>query len=276
MILTRVPEGLLVVRQTDHGTQTGLFAKAWGNDAVPPPAGSDDATLAARHHDDGWAVWERRPSIDHATGQPVQFLALTPVEHVPLYRAGIARAAQHSPWVGLLVSMHGAGLYNDRYGTFRLSERQFNADEQALVDEFLSDMATLQDRLAAAAGRGTFGPDNHASDDPEVRARYLLLQVWDRLSLQYVFRLAGDGVISPLPVGSPAAAGAAVTALTCRNDGRFGLALDPYPFVQDQLTFPVAACVVPDRRYRSPEDFLEVVAAAGTTTIECRARSGER
>jgi Protein of unknown function (DUF3891) len=274
MILTRVPEGLLVVRQTDHGSQTGLFAATWGNEEVPPPSGPDDTTLAARHHDDGWAVWERRPSIDLATGRPVQFLALTPVEHVPLYRAGIERAAQHSPWVGLLVSMHGAGLYNDRYGTFRLNERQFDTEEQALVDEFLSDMAALQDRLAIAAGIGTFGPERHASDDPDVRARYLLLQVWDRLSLQYVFRLAGDGIIAPLPIPGPAPG--ATAALTCRQDGPFGLTLDPYPFAEDRTTFPVAACVVPDRRYRSPEDFLAAVADAPARTIECRARAGTR
>jgi hypothetical protein len=312
MILTRVPEGLLVVRQTDHGSQTGLFATAWGNEVVAPPSGPDDSILAARHHDDGWAVWERRPSIDHDTGQPVQFLALTPVEHVPLYRAAIDRAAQHSPWVGLLVSMHGAGLYNDRYGTFRLAERCFNAEEQALVDEFLADMEALQDRLALVAGHGSFGPGNHACDDPEVRARYLLLQVWDRLSLQYVFRLAGDGTIGPLPLAGAGAigplalagaeairplplagagavgplplagagavgplplAGAEATALTCRHDGSFGLTLDPYPFRDDRMSFPVQACVVADRAYRSPEDFLEAVADAPATTIECRARS---
>lgn len=275
MILTRVHDGLLVVRQTDHGSQTGLFAEAWGNENVPPPSGSADAILAARHHDDGWAVWERRPSLDPDTRQPVQFLALSPMEHVPLYRAGIERAAQLSPWVGLLVSMHGAGLYNDRYATFRLGERTFNAEEQALVDEFLSDMQALQDRLAGAAGHGSFGPGHHASDDPAVRARYLLLQVWDRLSLQYVFRLAADGVIAPLP-SSGSATGSTGTVLNCHTDGLFGLTLDPYPFADDRMTFPLAACIVRDRHYRSPEDFLEEVAAAGPTTIECRARSGTR
>ena len=40
MILSRVPDGLLVVRQTDHGTQSGLFATGWGNEVVAPPDGS--------------------------------------------------------------------------------------------------------------------------------------------------------------------------------------------------------------------------------------------
>jgi hypothetical protein len=39
------------------------------------------------------------------------------------------------------------------------------------------------------------------------------------------------------------------------------------------MVFPVSSCIVPDRRYRSPEDFLEAVSDAGMTQIECRARA---
>jgi hypothetical protein len=263
MILTRVAGGLLVVRQPDHGTQTGLFAQAWGNERVPAPRHHRrEAELAARHHDDGWALWERRPSIEAATARPTQFLDLTPIEHVPLYRAGIARAAQHDPWVGLLVSMHGAGLYNDRYGTFRLIEQRFDPTEQRLVDEFLADMADLQTRLLAAAGHADV---SRPIDDPEAWEEYLLLQVWDRLSLQYAFRLAVDGMIGPAP--------GTASGLTCRADGPFALVLDPYPFAEDRMTFPVDATVVPDRPYRTSEEFLAEVARATPTTLECRARA---
>lgn len=266
VILTRVPDGLLVVRQPDHGTQTGLFAASWGNEAVAPPREHRSSqVLAATHHDDGWAVWERRPTLDEATGQPVPFLSLTPLEHVPLYRAGIARAAEWDPWAGLLVSMHGAGLYNDRYGTFRLVEQHFSEAEQVVVDEFLSDMAELQQRLATRVlGRE---PAGHASVEPAVREDYLTLQVWDRLSLQFAFRHAADGEIAPLP-------GAGDVALRCVNDGAFALRLDPYPFAEDDAVFPVRATVVPDRRYASPEDFLACLVDAGERVLECRVRAG--
>ena len=137
-----------------------------------------------------------RPSI-HPRGTPWQFYTLTPHEHVPLYRRGIAMAAEHDPTTGLLVSMHGAGLYNDRYGTFRLAERQFNPAEQALVDEFLAEQALFQQSLAERALGRQF--HTHVTTDPQVWYTYLLLQVWDRLSLQYAFRLAADGDIAPLP-----------------------------------------------------------------------------
>jgi hypothetical protein len=44
--------------------------------------------------------------------------------------------------------MHGAELYNDRYGTFRLAEQHVSASERALVDEFLAEQALFQQSLA--------------------------------------------------------------------------------------------------------------------------------
>ena len=266
VIVTRHRGQLLVVRQPDHGLQAGSFARAWGNDEVPDLEDHRrSAELAATHHDDGWAVWERRPGIEHATGLPVPFYALSPLEHVPLYRAGIERAAQFDAFAGLLVSMHGAGLYNGRYGTFTLAEQHFDAEEQSLVDEFLADMADLQARLGRLLGLAA--EERHVSADPQVLYDYLLVQVWDRLSLQFAHFLAADGVIAPLPHPD-----GTTGELACREVGPFALELDPYPFADDELAFPVPVSVVPDRRYRAPEDFLEQLAAAGQTSLECRVR----
>jgi hypothetical protein len=262
VIITRWDDRLLCVRQPEHGVQTGLFASGWGNDEVVPLPEPELATrLAATHHDDGWAVWESRPSLDPSTSQPYQFHSIPPVQHIKAYRAGIARAAEHDPWTGLLVSMHGAGLYNDRYGSYRLEEvkeQSLTAEERSVVDEFLRDMALLQSDLAhQALGHPTPDPPNV----PSVRDAYLLLQVWDRLSLQFAFRHAADGSIAPLPGG---------TALQCRNAGDFRLRLDPYPFADDAVEFPVQAQVVDDRAYTDPEDFLATLAAAPRFALECQ------
>src|SRR5271170_4792181 len=152
MIFARTEQGLMVVRQPEHGRQTGLFAAVWGNDEVQPVADRNQSVrLAGTHHEDGWSIWELHPTLDSATHHPVQFHLLTPIEHIPLFRAGIERMAAVDPFAGILVSMHGAGIYNDRYGTFRRANRTFNAEEQNLVDEFLSDMGSLQTVLANSA-----------------------------------------------------------------------------------------------------------------------------
>lgn len=193
------------------------------------------------------------------------FFKLSPHEHVPLYRRGIQEAAEYDPYTGLLVSMHGAGLYNDRYGTFRLAEQHFSAEERAIVDEFLAEQALFQESLAERVlGRRAH---THITADPQVWTNYRLLQVWDRLSLQYAFRLAADGSIGPVP-GPSGSDG----TLTCTARGEFSLVLDPYPFDTSPCTFPLAARLIADRPYRTPEGFLEALTRAPETTLECYAR----
>ena len=178
--------------------------------------------------------------------------------------SGHRHGGEHDPTTGLLVSMHGAGLYNDRYGTFRLAERRFSLSEQELVDEFLAEQALFQQSLAERAlGRQLH---THVTTDPQVWYNYLLLQVWDRLSLQYAFRLAADGDIAPLPRPDGASA-----VLHCRHKGDLSLVLAPYPFPQSPWTFPLQARLLPDRPYRNAEEFLAAMARAEVTMLECRA-----
>jgi hypothetical protein len=62
---------------------------------------------------------------------------------------------------------------------------QISASEWALVDEFLAEQALFQQSLAERAlGRERH---THVTTDTQVWYNYLLLQVWDRLSLQYAF-----------------------------------------------------------------------------------------
>ena len=267
MILQRFKNALLVVRQPDHGLQTGRFAEHWGNETTPPFEPRAAVIDAGSRHDNGWAQWESQPSLDPETHQPWQFLRLSPHEHVPLYRHGIRDAAEHDPYTGLLVSMHGAGLYNDRYGTFRLAERSFSPEERVLVDEFLAEQALFQQSLAERVLG--LRAHSHVTSDPVVWYNYLLLQVWDRLSLQYAFRLAADGEIAPLP--SP---DGTTSTLRCFARGELTLELDPYPFDASPGLFPLETRIIPDKPYRNPEEFLAALAAAPVTVLECRARRG--
>jgi hypothetical protein len=265
MIFSKVDDGWLVIRQADHGLQTGEFAKHWGNETTPSYTPSQPVIEAAARHDNGWIEWDdHQASLDPDTGQPYQFFRLTPHEHVPLYRRGIRMAADVDAYT-LLVSMHGAGLYNDRYGTFRLAEQHFTAEERALVDEFLAEQALFQESLASRIAR--IDRKTHVTRDPHVWRNYLLLQVWDRLSLQYAFRQAVSGEIGPVPLPD----GSSYT-LSCVARGPYTLALDPYPFDSANLTFPIVARRVPDTTYRAAEEFLEIMAKAPLIELECRAQ----
>jgi len=267
MIFQQFQDQLLVIRQSDHGRQTGLFARYWGNENTPPFSPREAVIAAGDRHDDGWIEWEANPSVDPKTGRPWHFYQLTPHEHIPLYQRGIEMAAQHDPTTGLLVSMHGAGLYNDRYGTYRLVDQDFSESERELVDEFLSEQRLFQQSLAERIE----GQERHThiTNDPQVWYNYLLLQVWDRLSLQFAFRLAADGDIAPLPRPD-----GGTGVLRCSNDGPLSLRLDPYPFAQSSHTFPIAARLLPDKPYRGAEEFLAEMAKTEEIILECKLRRG--
>ena len=65
MIFQQYRGHLLVVRQPDHGVQTGLFASHWGNEETPPFTPREPVIAAGTRHDDGWRRGRRstRPWI---------------------------------------------------------------------------------------------------------------------------------------------------------------------------------------------------------------------
>ena len=110
VIVRDLGDGWQVVLQTDHADLPAQFAASWSEGAA-----SESLEIATRRHDDGWAVWERAPRVD-GDGTPVNFLDVDVRSHLAFYRAGIAAVTEQDSHAGLLVSMHGAGIYRQRYG----------------------------------------------------------------------------------------------------------------------------------------------------------------
>jgi hypothetical protein len=215
-----------VVLQTDHADLSAGFARAWA-DTGPR---HDSLVLATERHDDGWAVWEQSPLVD-AEGAPVGFLDVQVPAHLAFYRAGIAAIADEDPYAGLLVSMHGAGIYQQRYGEdpgLKLS----HADEVAeLVEAFVAEQeASVPARLAAAGV------------DDELRwADYRRLQAYDRLSL--LFCLRDLAAAEPFEVGS----------LGIEPRGPWRIGIDPFPLAAS-ADLHLLRRLVPKRRW-TQDDF---------------------
>jgi len=167
-------------------------------------------------------------------------------------------------YAGLLVSLHLSGLYNDRFGTAPLP-RSWDADERAVAEAFLAEQKAVQLSLATEALGRPMSSDITAEDD--LWRNYRLLQIWDRLSILYAFRLAAGGEISPLPLSD-----GSDTTLRCLPVGELSLALDPYPFDESPCVFPLPARLLPDRRHETIESYLEAFDNTPVTLLECRAR----
>jgi hypothetical protein len=217
-----------VVLQTDHADLSADFARAWAD----RDARHDSLVLATERHDDGWAVWEQAPLVEPDTGKPINFLDVAVPAHLAFYRACIAAVSDQDPYAGLLVSMHGAGIYRQRYGTdpaLALSRAPEVAEQ---VEEFVAEQEASHPERLAAVGHS----DEERWDD------YHRLQLYDRLSLYFCMRDAENG-----EAGEVGDYGLAPIAA-------WRVSIDPYPFVESPARFSLLRRLVP-KRMRTQEEF---------------------
>jgi hypothetical protein len=173
MIVHESRDSWQLVQQQHHGKLAGQIAAAWGNDHFSAPR-RESLVTAAERHDDGWAVWEQWPRLDDQ-GQPLRFFDVLIPSHLAFYRAAIVDIASVDPYAGLLIAMHGAGIYRERYGTqpgLRNNGAERYPDE---VEGFVREMEESYPRRMEEAG----------VSDEERWVDYRLLQTFDRLALYF-------------------------------------------------------------------------------------------
>jgi len=217
-----------VVLQIDHADLSGRLAEAW----IDHGPRRDSAILAARRHDDGWAVWERSPLVD-AESKPVGFLDVHVPAHLAFYRAGIAAITDEDPYAGLLVSMHGAGIYRQRYGADTALAFSRAAEVQELVDAFVEEQEGAYPARMA-----------DARVDDELRwADYHRLQWFDRFSLAFCLRDWDEPSTDAFDLGS----------YTFTPLGPWHARVAPYPFAGAAASFTLLRRLVPKRPWTQAE-----------------------
>lgn len=234
MIVRDEGEHWSVVLQTDHAELSGQMAEAWG--ATAP------VTMASRRHDDGWAVWERAPLLAPGSARPQGFLEVNIATHLAFWRAATAAVADEDPHAGLLVSMHGTGIYRGRYGTH--PPAQFEAELQSRVDDFVAEQEQRQSELA----------DGLELDEGERWTGYRLLQVVDRLSLHFCLMDPSSGDeqrIERVPVG--VSGDEAEVVLTPLEPYR--VRLEPSPFGDEPVRFELVRRALAKREWSDHASF---------------------
>jgi hypothetical protein len=221
MIVRDAGDSWQVVLQTDHADLAAAFARGWADRGTR----HDAVVIAAERHDDGWAVWEQAPRIDPVTGKPVNFLDVDVPAHLAFYRACIAAVSEQDAYAGLLVSMHGAGIYRQRYGTDPVLGLSRAAEVQELVDAFVDEQESSHADWAAAAG----------VSDEERWADYHRLQLYDRFALYFCLRDVEAGEQGEI--------------LDYRFEplGPWHVRLDPYPLDESPARFSLLRRLVPKR-----------------------------
>jgi len=221
MIVRDRGEDWQVVLQIDHEDLSGAFARSWSEQGVRHAS----LAIAAARHDDGWAVWERAPVVDAASGRPVNFLDVDVSSHLAFYRACIAAVSEHDPYAGLLVSMHGAGIYQQRYGRDLSLGLSRAAEAQELIDAFVAEQESAYERRLAESG----------ANDEERWRDYELLQLYDRLSLYFCMRDVETDGAKPVEL----------QGYTLELAGPWRVRMAPFPFGASPARFELVRRVMP-------------------------------
>jgi hypothetical protein len=250
MIVCEVGDRWQIVMQTDHADLSGDFARRW-TERTPR---SDSLQVAAERHDDGWAVWEQSPMCDVQTSKPLNFLDVGVPAHLAFYRAGIAAIGEQDPYAGLLVSMHGAGIYRGRYGLQPELRLTFAGEVRELVNAFVGEQESTFEARQKELG----------ITEQERRHDYELLQVYDRLSLLFCM----NDALAP-PAGE-------LGGYRFEPDGDGAITMSPFPFDGDEQQFSLLRRVLARGDWSDGHAFRRDLFAATPepTPITVRAAGG--
>jgi hypothetical protein len=267
-------DGYHIVAQNEHAVMAGRFADNWGTDRVEAPKPNAAMCAAGYAHDNGWWPWDLYPHL-REDGAPVDLFEVPTENWIQFYERGIENAVEMDPYVGLLVSMHGAGIRRQRYGT-----APGMTDRQQQYAEFVTREENRQLRLGKELRRSDrYGPyvtdealdmldtlhrtGTYDGDNPLWRS-YCLLQAWDQLSLRFCLYPALESTtLGPVPATDGDQVDISVTPVDDTT-----VTLDPYPFSVDPLVVPVRKRVIPAREYATAAELRTAYYEADLQTTD--------
>jgi hypothetical protein len=268
MIVSTWGSSLQIIRQTDHAALSGVLAEHWGNDKFRQLEPYAPVVLAAALHDNGWQEWEAEPKVNPTTHLPYQFTELPVAEHLGFYFRGVQRVVARDRYAGLLVNMHCAGLYKQRYGIDpSLPVKQFAAEEQRVVEQSMDRLEAQQRQLSQELGEMGVPPEY--TDEATLWSNYKLLQIYDRLSLFLCMPPLRARELGPAPLDGQVGD----VKLALQPAGERTLTISPYPFRENRLRLTVEARMIPNTSYGSDADLRDTLAKAERRCMTFELRS---
>jgi len=262
-----------MITQNDHGDLAGQFAAHWGNEEFARLRPYSSMVLAAEAHDNGWWDWDVYPSVDD-NGIPLPFTRTPREIRSQFYGKGIDNVITRDLYAGLMVSMHGVGLSQKRYGTMpSMVDRQDEFSQRFIGDREPTHKGMLDKirKMEQYAGMDS---------QEQIWFNYLMMQVFDRLSLFFCsnFDLTtvpatgahteGKGYYGPSIKPTPVRPGQEDGEIKLRVAAQKTVVVEPYPFDESPLRVTVRGKLIPKINYKSQEEFRETYGKAQRELFE--------
>ena len=226
MIIRTAGDQRLFIRQPDHAQLSRRVMEFCRPLAASPRRVRILRAIA--EHDNGWTEPDAAPSVDPATGAPLDFVTAPAAVRHAVWPRGVQRLAD-DPWAAALVAQHAIAVYD-----------RFHSDPA--WTGFFRRMESLRDEMARASGES---PAELATDYPFVR-------LGDMISLAFC-----TGWTDELRFGawSVVGAGAHVT-------------VTPDPFDGAAIPMQIAARTMRQGRYDTDEQLRAEFAQAPLIVLE--------
>jgi hypothetical protein len=273
MIIAENSENYRMITQNDHGDLAGQFAAHWGNEQFARLKPYQSMVLAAEAHDNGWWDWDVYPSVDEQ-GVPLPFTRTPREIRSGFYGRGIDNVIGRDLYAGLMVSMHGVGLPQKRYGTMpTMADRQDEFSQRFIAEREPTHKLLIEKIRKSEQYAGM-------DSQEQIWLNYLMMQVFDRLSLFFCANFdlttvpptgahtAGKGYYGPSVKPTPVRLGEEDTEIKLRAVDPKTVVVEPYPFDQSPLRVSVRAKLIPRIAYKSQEEFREAYAKAQREQFE--------
>ena len=232
MIVVEERAELLLITQPDHARLAAQLLSLWHRPELREHPRRDLLIGAVREHDNGWLEADAAPRIDRSTGRPHDFRSLPGEPRRELWRRGVERFSNESPYIALLAAAHAIELHRGR------------GDDP----EWAAFLARLGERRGELL-------ETVELDTAELAADYRWLELADALSLAVCCRTT-----TPVVRGG----------LTARpNDGE--LEIEPFPLA-GATTFEIPCRRIADRRYAGEADLARALGSARWTRLAVRCR----
>jgi len=237
----------LLLSQVDHACLAARVAEVWGQAPFATLTPREEVLAGIRHHDDGWAAWERRPKVDPRSGRPLDFTEVSIDDWLPIWQNSIDAAAQCGPLPACMVAGHFTALLH----RFHSRWNQVPAYTQLAM----SFLARQENATAAWLRQWCVMHGVTTAHAQATAARSLAeLQWFDWLSLWLCCGERADAVTFDTPSGR----------LTITPQPNRFMLLAPWPLSVPHLEISATGRQVAAREYTSADDLAQAPASEVT------------